>query len=371
MKKLKYALILILIISLVLGCGQKKEEIKIGAILPLTGDAAMYGKIAQNAMELAVDHVNKDGINGRNIKIIYEDTQAKADLAVNSTNKLVNIDKVNVIIGAMSSTEVLAIAPMLNKEKVVLISPAATNHDVTTAGDYIFRTIVSDLYDGTSMARFAFNEKSIKTAGVFYITEAGPKGVAEAFIKEFKELGGRITLVEKCKRGDTNFRTQISKIQQTKPDAIYFALFPKETENFIKQASELNVTNILLTHQLIDDPEMIKRLGPAANGILFTSPKLTPETGDKYVKAFYEEYKEKFQKEPQNFASNSYDAVMIVAKAMKEFGTTSDDIKKGLYKIKDYHGASGVFSIDQNGDIDQKMLIMEIYNGKTKMYDKN
>jgi len=345
-------------------------EIKIGAILPLTGDTAVYGEIVKNSMDLASEKINsKISIKGHKLIILYEDSQAKPTLAVNTANKLITVNKVPVIIGAMSSSEVLAIAPILNEKKAVLISPAATSHEITNAGDYIFRTIVSDIYDGTAMARFAYKTRGIKSAGVFYITETGPQGVAQAFIKEFKKLGGKILDEEKCNRGDKDFRSQTSKIDEKKPDAIYFALFPRETELFVKQIREMGIKENLLTHQLMDDPEILSKLGKAADGIIFTTPKLTPEIGDETVKNFYENYRCKYGKDPQNFASNAYDAVMLVAKAMEKYGFTADAIKKGLYEVKNYHGASGVFSIDKNGDVEQKMVIMLIKDGKTRLYE--
>lgn len=349
----------------------KKEpkEVKIGAILPLTGDAALYGEISKSAIDLAVEEINsKGGVKGHKISIIYEDSQAKPELAVNAVNKLVTVDKVNVIIGPMGSSEVMAIAPILNKKKVVSISPAATSHDITNAGDYIFRTIVSDVYDGTAMARFAYQDNGIKKVGVFYMTEAGPQGVAEAFINEFKKLGGDILIVEKCSRGEKDFRTPISRIDKKSPDAIYFALYPIETEIFIRQIRELGINRFLMTHQLIDDAQVLGKLGKAADGIVFTTPKLTPEIGGPSVKLFYDKYRHKYGKEPQQFASNSYDAMMLTANAMEKYGFDSESIKKGLYEVKNYEGASGVLSIDQNGDVDQEMLIMVIENGRPTLY---
>jgi branched-chain amino acid transport system substrate-binding protein len=366
-----FSLVVALAIVLIVTQTKKEpKEIRIGAILPLTGDVAMYGEVVKNAMDLAVVELNEEGgIKGKNLIITYEDSQAKPELATNAAKKLITLNNVPVIIGAMSSSEVLAIAPILNEKKVVLVSPAATSHDITKEGGYIFRTIVSDIYDGTAMARFAYNEKNIRTAGVFFITEAGPQGVAEAFIDEFKKLGGEIVEIEECHRGDTDFRTQLAKIHAKKPNAIYFALYPRETELFVRQVREMGLIEMLLTHQLMDDPEILAKLGNAADNIIFTTPKLTPETGDEAVKDFYKNYREKYGKDPQNFAPNAFDAVMLVAKAMEKYGFTSDAVRKALYEVKNYHGATGIFSIDKNGDVEQEMLIMVIREGKLQPYE--
>ena len=363
------AIVLLAIMVLASGCAKEEKEIEIGAILPLTGDAALYGDTCKSAADLAIEDINlQGGIKGRQLAIIYEDSQADPKLAVSAANKLISVDKVNAIMGAMGSSEVLALAPILNEKKIVLVSPAATSHKISDSGDYIFRTIVSDVYDGTAMAKFAYQDKGVRSVGVFHVTEAGPQGVAEAFVNEFKRLGGGILNVEKSARGENDFRTAISRINQQNPDAIYFALYPRETELFVRQVKELGVDRFLMTHQLIDDPEILGRLGDATNGIVFTSPKLMPEVGGSGVKSFHDKYMSKYGKEPQQFASNSYDAVILIAQAIGKYGLDSDSIKKGLYEVHNYDGASGMLRFDQNGDVHQKMLIMVVQNGKSLIY---
>jgi len=347
---------------LFIGC-QPKGDIKIGSILPLTGDVASYGEAIRDAMNSAADEINAaGGIKGRKISILYEDSQANPEKAVAAARKLIDVDRVPVIVGAMASTEVLALAPILNDKKVVLVSPSATSSDITKAGDYIFRTIVSDVYDGTAMADYAFS-KGYKKVGVIFVNEAGPQGVADAFVTKFKALGGEVPYSDGSARGSTDYRTQIARLKSLDIDAVYFALYPRESEFFVKQVRDLGLQKQLLTHQLIDDPEVLGRLGKAANGILFTSPKLTPETGNPGVKKFYDAYKTKYGKEPVQFTANAYDAVKLVADAIKVNGATSDGIKKGLYAVKDYDGGSGVLSFDANGDVQQRMLIMQLSGG--------
>ncbi|RJP72364.1 MAG: hypothetical protein C4539_03590 [Ignavibacteriales bacterium] len=372
MKPQKYFLILFLILF-VLGCGKKEEEIiKIGAILPLTGEGAVYGEAVKNAAELAIEKINKQGgINGNRLMCIYEDSQGRSELAVRVANKLIDMDNVNVIVGALSSSEVLAIAPILNKKQVILISPAATNNEISNAGEYIFRTIVSDIYDGAAMAKFAIEKLKIKSASVFYLNEAGPKGVANAFVRNFEKSGGKNLLIESCIRGDKNYRTQITSLKRTNSDAIYFALYPEETQNFVKQIRELNVDKILLTHQLIDDPKVLKFLGKSADGIYFTTPGVELNNPNGNYSKFIQEYKLHYKTDPINFTSNTFDAIMLISLAMKAEGINAINIKNYLLKVRDYNGASGIFSFDINGDIEQKMLIKIIENGKPTIYAKD
>lgn len=136
MKKL-FAVPLLFFVALIisLGCAKKQpEEIKIGAILPLTGDGAKYGEEAKNGIELALEEL-KDS----KIKVFYEDDQGTSSGAVNAFNKLVASVKAPVIIGPMYSSTALAVAPLAEKNKVVILSPSASSPELTKAGDYFFR----------------------------------------------------------------------------------------------------------------------------------------------------------------------------------------------------------------------------------------
>ncbi len=365
-------IVLPLLVISFLGCSKRADEakdIRIGAILPLTGDGALYGQMARKAIELAVEEINaKKGTGDKKFSVIYEDSQLKPDLAVNAATKLITVDKVLAIIGPMASNEFIPVIPIAQKYKIPIISPSATSHEITELGSYKFRTIVSDIYDGTVMARFAFDKMGFRKASVFYVDEAGPSGVSTAFIEEFKHLGGKIVAQEKGDRDGTDFRTQITKIKAAEPDSVYFAGYAKETVVFLRQAKELGLDKPLMTHQLIDDPDVIKRAGETAEGVFFTTPKLTPETGGPAVKEFFDKFKSKYGEAPQNFAPNAYDAMMLIAKAVEKYGAFAEGINKGLLETKDYSGASGEISIDKNGDVVQRMMIMIIENGKTKLY---
>lgn len=370
MKKFCTIIGIILLIFALTGCiDEKQDDIQIGALLPLTGDGALYGQMAKKAIDLAVEEINTEGgINGKKLSVIYEDTQINPNLATSGATKLITVDKVPAIIGTMASNTFLPVIPIVQKNKVVIISPSATSSEITKAGDYIFRTIVSDIYDGKAMAQFAYNEMEFRNVSVFYVDEAGPRGVSIAFMEEFEKLGGQVLAEEKGYQEGTDFRTQITKIIDTNPDAVYFAGYAKETVTFLTQAKESGLNKQLMTHQLIEDPDVINRSRGSAEGVIFTSPKLILETSGQDVKDFYDKFKNKYGEEPHNFAPNSYDAVMLVSNAMKKYGTDPENFKQGLYEVEGYQGASGEITIDENGDIDQAMQIMVIKDGKTELY---
>jgi branched-chain amino acid transport system substrate-binding protein len=342
-----------------------RNVIRIGAALPLTGQGAIYGQSAHRGIQLAVDEINgAGGINGVKIEIVEEDTKMEASTATSAVSKLGKIDKIPIIIGPMTSQEVSASIKIADENKVVLVSPSATAHTLTGTSHYFFRTVVSDIYDGTSMAQFAYKTKSYRKVGILAVQSAGPVGVCDAFQKEFQRQGGNIVLTETGQEGSTDFRSQLTRLRDAKIDAIFFAGFATETATILKQALELGVKAQLLTHQLAEDPKVRELAGDSANGLIFSTPKLDPSSGDQAVIAFYHAFRAKYQEEPQNFASNAYDALKLVAQSIGKHGYSADGICNGLASTKDYHGASGQLTFDDNGDVIQTMRIMQISGGK-------
>jgi branched-chain amino acid transport system substrate-binding protein len=290
--------------------------------------------------------------------------------ATSAVNKLITTDKVVAILGLMTSSEAHAVLPILNQSRVVAISPSATDSKLSIGGDYFFRTIVSDTYEGLVMAEFAFNKMKYRSVALLYVESAGPFGVSETFQKEFIRLGGKVPVVEKGLQNSTDFRSQLTRIKANKVDAIFVAGLAVETGTILKQARELGIQKQILAHEPAEDPEVRKIAGKAADGVIFATSKLDPATGDEPTKKFYEKFRAKYGEDPRSYAANAYDSVHLLAKAIEKYGTSPDGITKGLYESKDYGGASGKITFDQNGDVLLPLRIMTIENGEIKPLGK-
>lgn len=340
-------------------------QMKIGAVLPLTGDAAQWGVGSQRGIQIAIDEANAaGGIRGNRVIVIVEDDQLQPRVGTQAMQKLVTIDKVPAVIGSISSSVTLAIAPIAEKNRVVLISPASTSHDITNAGDFIFRTIPSDIYEGGVMARFAKTQRDYRRIAILAVNAAGTKGMSDAFMETFKSLGGTVTLYELVPQGATDFRATVSKIIATKPQAAYVVGFPLETGHIIKQLVELGFTGQLLSAQPSEDPEVRKIAGAAAEGLILTTTSIDPETGSATTKAFVKEYMKRYGSPPAVFSYEAYDAARLVLRAMAERKPDGPSIRDYLYTVKDYDGASGRFTIDKNGDAEKSIRIVMIRNGQ-------
>ena len=349
-------------------CERKPKEIKIGALLPLTGSAAKYGENAKRGIDLAVDEINSEGgIKGRKIQIVYEDTQALPQQGVAAIRKLIIIEKVPVVIGAMASSVTLAIAPVAEENRVVLLSPASSNTKITTAGDYIFRNCISDVFEGAQMAEVAYNIINLRKIAILYINNDYGVGLENVFKTKFKDNGGDIVISEPFEQDATDFRTQLTKIKRTNPEAVYLVGY-KEMILILKQANELNLKVQMLSTIMFDDPEILEKAGNAAEGVIFTTWVYDPKSEKEEVRNFTQEFKKRYNTEPGIFVPEAYDALKIIALVIKKGGYNALAIKKALFEIHEYPGVSGVTSFDSNGDVIKPLRLKTVKNGQFVEY---
>ena len=300
------------------------------------------------------------GVLGRKLEVVYEDTQALAKEGVSAYRKLVTIDKVSAIIDDSVSGVTLAMAPMAEKDKVVILATGATAPAISEAGDFIFRIWNSDAYEGEVAAKHAYEDLDSRSAAILYINNDYGKGLEQVFTLEFTKLGGKVAASESFAQSATNLRTQLTKIKAAKPDVLYLVGFPKETPIALKQARELQLDVPVLGTVVIHDPNLIEAAGEAAEGLSFPFPK--DATGE-HVEAFRAAFRVKYGEDPPVVADVGYDAVKMLARAIAlSGGSTGEDIRRGLNMLKDYPGASGTMTFDENGDVRKPMGIKSIRN---------
>jgi len=344
----------------------KKEpgEIKIGAILVLTGPYAKVGQSAKQGIEMAIEEINgKGGIQDKKIRLIYEDDQGTPQKAVSAIRKLITVDKVPTIIGPLGSSAVLAIAPIAEKEHIVAISPTASAPEITHAGDYIFRVTYSDTFEGSKMAEYALKESKYKKIALLYINNDYGIGLKKSFKKKFKELGGQIVIDEAYDAKATDFRTHLLQIRESAPDAIYLTGY-SEMGQILKQAKELGIVIPFLSCIMVEISDVVKIAKEAAERVIYTHPAYDPEKGDESALRFAKKFKKKYGTLPDPEAAFSYDAMKILTLAIERGGITADGIKNVLYQIKGYEGVTGETTFDENGDVIKSIGIKKIEKGE-------
>ncbi len=337
----------------------EEGTITIGFLSAFTGDAAPWGEGVKAGAELAFDEINNEKINGKQLKLVFEDDKCDAKTGLSAVNKVINVDNAKITTGTVCSSVVLAAAPVFEKNKVIHLSLGASNPAITSAGEYIFRIWPSDSFEGAEIARFAAKKLSAKNIGILYINNDYGVGLRDAFAKEFESNGGKIKSAESFEVNAKDFRTQLEKIKASGIDAIFFASNPKEAPVILKQIKELGINaTILANGPAIQATDTLSNAGSTAEGVFFAQAKqsVNEEFGNKF--------KEKFGKEQDFLANIGYDGIMLLFKAIKACGSdNSDCIKQQLYNTQGYNGVSAAISFDKNGDVIVPFEIKKISSG--------
>ena len=326
----------------------ESEEIKIGHITPLTGDAALWGEWLKKGIDLAVDEINaKGGVDGKKLVVIHEDSQAKPDVGVSAFRKLTTVDKVQVVIGGTTSSVTLACAPIAEKDHVVLLTPTAAANKISYAGDYIFRIFPSNAQEAQRLVVVA-QSLGIRNATILFINNDYGAELSTACKAKFEEQGGKILLSEGYEPEATDFRTQLTKVKAQEPEAIFLLGYPMDMASILRQAKEMGIKAQFLAPDTFEAEEILELAGDAAEGVIYVYPALfESDQLDKFTDAL----KQKYGDDPNVGNTMAYDAAYLVAMAIEEGGNTGEGIKDAMYKIKDYPGVTGNITFDVNGDV--------------------
>lgn len=328
----------------------KEEPLVIGVINPTTGPFAAYGGPVRDGILLAVDEVNATGgVSGRKLEVVMEDDGGDPKKSVNAFTKLATVSKVPVVIGPLSSGASMATAPLANQYKVVQISTLAGTIDLTKAGDYVFRIYPSSEIGSRYITKQAIERFKAKRIAIFYPNNA--VGVtSRKFIAEIvKTAGAEVVADEAFKDGDRDFRTQLTKIAQAKPDVILCSAYYEEGAQILVQAKQLGINVPVLGEDGWFGPIAAIARDALPNlyfaNVAFGTEYKTNSEMQKFIAAFEKRYGRK----PNSAAATGYAAVQVVRHAVTSGGVNAEKIKDALYKT-DIPTVFGRVRFDENGD---------------------
>lgn len=359
------------------GGAQKNDTIKIGFISHQTGDAAVWGISEANGAKLAVEEINKaGGVLGKQLELFNYDGRGNAADTVNATKRLIQQDKVVAVIGTHFSGPSIAMAPILEAAKVPQLATLATNPKVTVddsgkARPYTFRLAFIDPYQGKILADFAVNKLNKKSAAILYdVSSDYSTGLTEFFTKRFEELGGKIVAKQAFRGGDVDFRPQLSEIKAKGAEVMFLPILFKEVALAAKQAKDLGLNVVMLGGDGWFSPELMTMAGD-----LLTGSYVVQHTSweDPEPKAFYDKYKAKYNQDPELNAVFGYDAVYMMADAIKRAGKVDgEDIRNALEKTKDLKLVHATITIDPktHDPLNKPAVILNIKDKQFKFFDR-
>jgi len=345
------------------------EPIKIGFSAPLTGGAAEWGLPIKDGAEIALNKINSEGgINGRKLELVFEDDKCDGKEAVTAATKLINFDKVPAILGSVCSSAALAIAPLGESNKVVLLSAGASAPSMRAAGDYTFSIYPPDDYESGYSATFAYDKLGKRKAAILYANNDYGKGTKDVAEKKFKEKGGEVVAEESYVQDSGDFRNQLLKIKKSSADVLFIWGNPGDAVTIFKEMKEIGINIQVITSSVIIEGDVFKDNRDIIEGVTYSLPETDMTQSYSYLKA---EYLKKFNKtEMSLFPTLGYDVVTLIANAMKKVGTNPTKIKDYLYTVQNFPGSSGILSFDKDGEVAKGFNFMKVENGQFVPYNQ-
>lgn len=372
--------------ALIAGCGGEKKDSAaanadkyvIGASFELTGNVANYGKSTLSGLKLAVDQVNKaGGVNGKQLVVVESDNKSEPAESGNSVTKLITQDKVVAVVGPATSGCVFAATPVVTSNKVPLIAPCATAPAITVDNgqvkEFIFRACFIDPFQGRVMAEFADKTLGVKNVAILHDASSDySKGLAEVFEKTLNEKGGKVVAKEAFLSKDIDFKAALTKIKAANPEAIYIPGYYEEVAKIIKQTREIGLNVPLIGCDGWDSPKLVEIAGPEALNNTYFSSAFSVQDQTESVQKFIADYKAMYQKDPDIFCMQGYNAGLVLADALKRAGDGADGTKlaAAIAATKDLPVASGKLTYDKDHNPIISAIIIEMKDGVQSFKEK-
>lgn len=347
------------------GKGAAGGTIKIGVVMPLSGQDATFGQSGQKGLQLLEKETNDaGGINGKKVEFVFTDDQATAATAVQGGQKLIS-DGVVAIVGPLTSTSANALAPICQSSKIPMVTGTGTNVKITQAGDYIFRTCFIDPFQGTVVAKFASENLKAKTAAVLYNNgDDYSNGLAQNFISGFKAKGGTIVDTETYNTNDKDFNAQLTKIAAKNPDVLMLPDYYATVAVIANQARADGIKATFLGGDGWDSDDLFKVGGKNVDGAYFSnhySPDDSSEQVQTFVKSFQKEYNGTV---PDAMAALNYDAGKVLLQSIQKAGSTDPAAIQKALVAYDGTVVSGHIKFDSNRNAVKSAVIIKTAGGK-------
>lgn len=347
------------------------KEILIGAVYPITGRFSAAHPPMENGIELAVEEINNAQPSDLKIRLIIEDEQSTVEGAVSAFNKLIHQDKVSVILGPASSSQVPEAFSIAQQNQVVAMSPISAAAGLSTVGDFVFRTnLTTDVLipNGVRVTQEKLGYQRVAT--LFDDIDLFSQTSEKALRKALTDNGIEVLITESFQTEAADFSTQFTRIKASDPEAIFISSTVADISNILVQGRELGIPfDIPFIVNLSLSRDLVEAVGDAAEGtITFTSWDSAANTPGNQV--FVQNYSAKYGMEPNIWAAQCYAAVNILAKAIADAQSTdSKAIAAALANVRDFDTILGKFAFNAVGDAVYDPIVLIVKDGKFEVFE--
>lgn len=375
MKKFFCMMMAVLMVLAMTACGGEKtptpnqdetETIRIGGIGPLSGGYANYGFSVKNGAQLAVDEINAaGGINGKQIELSFQDSQADPESAVNAYGKLMDWG-MQVSLGGVLSGETASIVAAAREDNIMLITPSGSADKCIDGNSRAFRVCFYDSFQGAAAAQYIKNNNMVDTVGILYQSDIDYSvGLYNAFVEECGKSG--ITIAETQTFTDatkTDFSTQINALVNSGVKLVFIPFYAEEASTFLTQARGKFADDVYffgadgldgILGKVEQDPTI-------ANNVLMLTPFAADDPAEN-VQAFVKAYQAAYNATPDQFAADAYDAVYVIKAAVEKAGTTDGDAMAAAMASLEVAGVTGTMTWNADGNTNKNASAILYYDG--------
>lgn len=349
----------------IFACEKEKEPIKLGFSGCLTGRLSDLGTSGRNGVLLAVEQVNAaGGINGRPVKLIVKDDRQEKSQAIRVDQELIDQD-VAAIIGHMTSAMSVAAVPVVNREKILMISPTTSTNELSGRDDYFFRVMPPNRAETDHLAQCVYRQMGARTitAACSLINEAYTEGFLNDFSREFDRLGGEMISVEMFESGEaTDFSTLAQSLLGPNPDAVLLVAGSLDAAMICQHIRMRHSEIPILSCGWAMTDDFIQHGGPAVEGVVF-SQLFDRKSRDKAYVAFKKAFEARFGNPPDFAAGHAYEAARAILRALSE-NTDPDTLKSTLLAQGSFEGLQGTVTMDRYGDPKRKRHLIWVKGGR-------
>lgn len=348
-------------------CAQGDASYEVAAVLPLTGEYAVYGVPIQNALELAHQELQTQEL-GYELTLTVVDSGSDPDQAAELLRQAYD-DGAFAAIGGVISDSALAMVPVADEAERVLLSPTASSPQLTGASRYFYRIYPSDLQEGTRMGNFAAQTLDVKNVVVLTADNNYAQGITEVFQSEFERYDKEILETITYPQGAEDIGGILDQVMELQPQAVYVADFAEPVRRILEGLKERGFRGTLLTTSAFASPGVIEAAGESAEDVIVTQVLFDPNSDDPNVQSFVNGYREAHGSAPGLFAAHGYDALFVLAEAIQQSEKIPSELWKHVRSVS-YTGITGTVELDERGDVGKYPRVFILQDGRFEDYDR-
>jgi len=360
-------LILSLALLAAFGCQQEKV-IKFGAVLPLTGEGAIYGLPVSKGIALAMEVIKAEPDYPHPLELVEFDSESDPAKAQQLLEKVFD-EGAFAAIGGVTTPEALAMVEVADKYNRVLISPSASTPELTGISKNFYRVFPSDAREGATMGNFATQKLKIEKVVILAKEHEYAHGVQQVFREQFEQFGGQVLDLIEFPSVPSDLSGLVERVMTLEPDAVYLAAYAPDLAKMIVGLRELGYKGTIFTTSAFAAPEIIEQVGKPAEGVFLTQAAFDTTSDAPVVKAFVERYRDKYGVNPDLYAAHGYDTMMVLAEALKHGNAIDSEFWRDIRSLRGYEGATGTIQFDERGDVQKFPRVYVVNNGSLIDYE--